>query len=192
MASYADRVRGRVAVPWTMLQDTTECIIQAAEIMEVVVVTASGGLHPTKSQPGEQLPEGFSRSYAGFLIRDLQREIRVDQAVINEEVNYLSEFAAIACFVGGRPPASQLRQWTEQLQHTVQGNLSIGRNLGKGFFVMKATSPEAMKRLLLTTPHRSPQGLCIFQKWIPGFCPSDTRVLNNNQTMKIPTWILLR
>jgi hypothetical protein len=38
----------------------------------------AGQLNPIKAAPGESLPQGFSRSYAGFFIKDLKREIQVD------------------------------------------------------------------------------------------------------------------
>jgi hypothetical protein len=38
--------------------------------------------HPTRALPGEELPTGYSRSYAGLLLRDHNREIVVDQDVV--------------------------------------------------------------------------------------------------------------
>jgi hypothetical protein len=67
------------------------------------------GLHPTKVQHEEKLPEGFRRNYAGFLIRDLNREVEVNQDAVKHEMEYLAKFAIIACFVGGRPTDHQLR-----------------------------------------------------------------------------------
>ena len=60
-------------------------------------------LHPTKANPGEELPPGYSRSYAGFLIHNLEREIEVDQDVIKQKMDYLTQFMAIVCFVGDAP-----------------------------------------------------------------------------------------
>ena len=38
--------------------------------------------HPTKVQEGKKLPVGYARSYTGFFIWDLKREIKVDQDII--------------------------------------------------------------------------------------------------------------
>ena len=57
----------------------------------------NSGLHTTRASQGEQLPEGYSRSYARFLFRDMKREIEVDQAVVKEEMDYLTCFSTIAC-----------------------------------------------------------------------------------------------
>jgi hypothetical protein len=47
-------------------------------------------LHPTKVTPGETLPEGYSRSYGGLFLRNLQQEIEVDQDIVRQEMDYLS------------------------------------------------------------------------------------------------------
>lgn len=146
MASYADPVRGRVSIPWPMLQDMSASVIQ--EEMTEVVVAASGDFHPTKPQPGAS-SRRIQPQLCGFLLRDHQRVVQVDQTVIQEEINYLSQFAAIAWFVGLRPPASQLQCWVDQIQKHVQGQITVGWSLGNGFFVFKASTTEVMHPLSL-------------------------------------------
>lgn len=55
-----------------------------------------------------------------------------------------------------------------------------------------------MKKLLLLTPFRTAQGLCVFQRWSPTFDPEDELggaaigSKGGNQGFSIPTWITLR
>lgn len=152
--------------------------------------------HPVKAAPGETLPEGFSRNYAGFLLRDMKREIKVDQNVVKEEMEFYSQFVVIANFIGGKPNEQALHQWLVPLQSQVKGALSLGRQLGRGFFSIKTASADVVRNLLLLTPYHSPYGLCIFQRWIPSFDPSadfGSRSLDGHMLgMKIPTWVTLR
>lgn len=62
--------------------------------------SSNGSLHSIKAQPGEDLHEGYFRSYAGFLLRETNRVVQVDQAVVKQEIDFLSNFVAIAYFVG--------------------------------------------------------------------------------------------
>jgi hypothetical protein len=50
---------------------------------------------------------------------------------------------------------------------------TFGRALGKGFFTLKTTEANAVCELMLLSPHRSPAGLCVFQRWILDFDPND-------------------
>jgi hypothetical protein len=97
--------------------------------------------HSTRAIPREELPEG-SRSYAGVLICDHKQEILVDQDVIKPKMDYLTQFVAIACFVGGVPPMAAIPSWLLQLQWEVGGGLTMGWNLGKGFFLIKASHTD--------------------------------------------------
>lgn len=155
----------------------------------------TGTLYPTKALPGEDLPAGYSPSYAGFLLRDTDRVIKVDQALVKQEMDFLTNLVATACFVGGKPPNTQLRHWLTQVQETVQGSLTLGRNLGKGLLLVKSDTTNTLNKLLLTTPNRSSQGLCIFQRWVPGFEPFSERgcIMDGKTTgMKIPIWVTLK
>ena len=128
-------------------------------------------LHPTKAQAGEQLPPGYSRSYAGLLIKDLKHKITVNQDAVKHEMEFLEAYAVIAFFIGGKPPEHLMYEWLEKLKEQVQGPLARGRNLGRGFFILKAG--DVVKNLLLLTPYRSKFGLCVFQRWIPDFDPNN-------------------
>lgn len=63
--------------------DTRQGDLEAA--LEVVLADSgdsSEGPHPVKAIPGEKLPEGYSQSYAGFLLRDEKRVVKVNQEVV--------------------------------------------------------------------------------------------------------------
>ena len=73
----------------------------------------------------------------------------------------------------------------------------VDRNLGKGFFLLKVDKEETAKRLLLLTPYRSNDGLCVFQQWFADFDPTSNKTarIDKNgftRSMKIPTWITLK
>jgi hypothetical protein len=157
--------------------------------------TRAHGIHPTKAQPEEKLPEGFRRNYARFLLRNLNREVEVNQDAVKHEMEFLVKFATIACFVGGRPSENLLKQWLGTLGERVDGVITMGRNLGKGFFLLKANHGAVAKKLLPLTPYRSAEGMCVFQSWKPGFDPSAERSVTGKGLMtqtKIPTWVTLR
>jgi hypothetical protein len=113
-------------------------------------------------------------------------------------MDFLQTFAVIAFFIGGRPPESQMQGWLGKLKEQAQGPLARGRNLGRGFFIIKADDQEVVKNLLLLTPFRSEQGLCVFQEWSPNFDLEDELggasrgAKGGHQGFKIPTWITLR
>lgn len=151
--------------------------------------------HPTKAIPNETLPEGYARSYSGLLLRGGSREIMVDQAVIKQEMAYLQDHVAIASFVGGKPQEQQLTKWIGALQQQVGGTVKFGHNLGRGFFTLKTAASSTVRELLLLTPQRSHLGLCIFQRWTPGFDPEAERGIANDRSgngLVIPTWHTLR
>jgi hypothetical protein len=109
-------------------------------------------------------------------------------------MQWLQTYAIIACFLGGTPPAYQLRNWLEALKLEV-GVVTLGRTLGHGFFILQAQDTEVVRAILLLTPWRSRFGMCVFQKWVPGFDPHEERggsLLAAPQGMKIPTWSKLR
>lgn len=208
--SYADKVRG--LIPATRFdpmideaggyrEQDVEMKQADAELTVQTVLTEQipevGNLHPIKASPGEKLPDGYSRSYAGFLLRDTNRVVSVNQDIVRQEMEYLATHAAIGCFVEGRPSQNEMPAWINSLQSKVRGQLILGRNLGKGFFVIKADSKDTVTNLLLATPYRGSKGLCIFQKWTPDFDPTSTQIgmgsrSNLHKNTKIPTWITLR
>ena len=59
---------------WIMI-DTMSLLLDRQDNCE-------GRLHPTKALLGEQLSKGFSHSYVGFLLCDHQREVIVDQHIV--------------------------------------------------------------------------------------------------------------
>jgi hypothetical protein len=208
--SYADCVRGGASSDHPAGVDTGRVLNQvgalqagqgsgvadfATKVTQVLEHQPSTVIpHPTKPLPDESLPEGFTRSYAGFLLKGGNREIEVDQDVVEQEMQWLQNFAVIACFLGGTPPAYQLRNWLETLKVEV-GVVTLGRTLGHGFFILRAQDTAVVRALLLLTPWRSRFGMCVFQKWVPGFDPHEERGGNLSaapQGMKIPTWITLR
>ncbi len=69
-----------------------------------------------------------------------------------------------------------MANWIDTLQGKVQGKLTLGRSLGKGFFVIKTDSEDTISNLLMATPYRGSKGLCIFQKWTADFDPSSIQI----------------
>lgn len=105
--------------------------------MQAVVTgseTTTKASHPIKATLGESLLEGFSRSYAGFWLRDNKRVIEVNQAIVKQKIDYLVAFAVIACFVEVRPLHHKMKEWLSTLQEKVCDRLILERNLGKSFF----------------------------------------------------------
>jgi hypothetical protein len=75
------------------------------------------------------------------------------------------------------------------------GVVALGRSLGQGFFILRAQETKLVQAMLLLIPWRSRYGMCIFQRWMPGFDPYVERKGNQSVApsgMKIPTWITLR
>jgi hypothetical protein len=221
MASYADLVRGGMQEGRSTQahgsrneRDTpgsaqggqngsgsSERVNSVTETIEAVFegqAKSPTSLHPMKAQEGEQLPPGYSRSYAGLLLKDLKREIQVNQDVVKQEMEYLQTFAVIAFFIGSKPLEHLMFEWLEKLKEHVQGPLVRGRNLGRGFFILKADDKDVVKNLLMLTPYRLKFGLCVFQWWVSDFDPNTDiggpAMGSKGQTngLIIPTWITLR
>jgi hypothetical protein len=132
-----------------------------------------------------------------LLLRGDQRVVAVDQGIIQQEIQYLTEFAVIASFVGSKPSEATLQSWLVKLQATVNGKVVLEQNLGRGFFMLKATTTDTVRAFLLLTPYRTHLGLCIFQRWVAGFDPNVERggagnTTGNRSSMNIPTWLSLR
>lgn len=118
--------------------------------MELITLQNSNAtIHPTKAKVGEKLPEGYSRSYGGFLLRQASRTVQVDQRLVRKEMDYLSRHVLIAFFVGGRPPSQSIPQWLESVQRQVGGHVSMGRNLGRGFFQIRTRDAGTAQKLSL-------------------------------------------
>lgn len=107
MSTFADRVRGP-ALAQTPGFRQPGCTDSAsptdnieADLVEVISLQHSNAtLHPTRATPDEILPEGYSRSYGGFLLRQDSRIINVDQKMVRREMEYLSRHVLLAFFVG--------------------------------------------------------------------------------------------
>jgi hypothetical protein len=215
MGSYADKVRDTPQKSWSDLgQFLGRCVthripkgvdvemVQARAAETAVAISAvlnqegeGSGLHLTKAQPNEQLPNGFKRSYVGFLIHDLGREVSVDQDIVKMEMEYLTNFVTTAFFVGGRPPMQPLLRWLEEIQRVVGSKVALGRDLGRGFFLLKTESAEVVTKIQMLTLYRTQACLCIFQKWVVGFDPHKKKNMasgGKESGIKIPTWVTLK
>lgn len=193
MASFADKVRSTNALPSSNGQQRGQPVIPTMtdeieeDLIEAITLQSNeAGIHPTKATDGEQLPEGYTHSYGGFLLRQEPRIVRVDQRLVQREMEFLSRHVLMAFFVGGRPSQHTMPQWLETLQRQARGHVGIGRNLGRGFFQLRAKDAGTAQKLLTLTPFKSRWGNCVMQKWIPNFDSANPR------GMKIPTWITLR
>lgn len=84
--------------------------------------------------PGEELPEGYARSSARFLICNMVLEVQVDQEIVRKETQRLQKHAVVAYFVGGRQAPAVLAQWIAAIQTHIGEWAGLGRDFGKGFF----------------------------------------------------------
>lgn len=98
--SYRDKVRNVVATKYDpMLEEASYWRIQIdgekhadVEVATKAVLTGSchlaEALHPVKAIPAELLPFGYSKSYAGFVLREENREVKVNQDIVKQEMEY--------------------------------------------------------------------------------------------------------
>lgn len=168
MASYADptRVKG-VTVPPTRVVPTESVDPVFVDALELFGNSAT--IHPIKVVEGEVLPDGFTRSYGGFLLNNIQKVITVDQVAVRKEEAYLQQHVFLAYFMGGRPVSYQLDQWIAALQRLIGGWTAVGRNLGRSFFQLRVKDPGMLQKLLMLSPFKSRWGTCVMQGWIPNF-----------------------
>lgn len=127
--SYAQAVHGRNGLDPMLLEarcnlpkqpptaPSIRCDLAAEAALGHVIASQSRQhkIHPTKGQPGETLPEGFSRNYAGFLLRESKKEIEVNEETVLAEAARLKNVMIIACFVGARPPWEDFQLWLAAL-----------------------------------------------------------------------------
>jgi len=64
--------------------------------------------------------------------------------------------------------------------------VGLGRELGRGFFLILSKQQATIQKLLMLTPHRSRWGTCILQKWTSGF------KAHKPSRLRIPTWVILK
>jgi hypothetical protein len=113
-------------------------------------------------------------------------------------MDYLIQFVAIICFVGGAPPPQILvPQWLSHFQRDMCCPFFFACVLGKGFYTIKTTDLKAVWNLMIFLFYRYLFGLCVFQCWIPDFDPMVERRIMAGDTkaktrLKIPTWVTLR
>ena len=144
-------------------------------------------INPTKPSAGESLPEGFARSYAGFLIRTSRKRIHVSEELVAAEESFLQDHLIVVSFLRGRPNSTGFNTWLTQLNRGISGgSLSFSGDLGWGFTCLKASTKDVARQALVLTPCRIGSFLSIFQQWTPSFDPATSR------GMLVPTWITLR
>lgn len=195
-SSYVDVLKEKLEHAPITQSTTSEELMRDAEMQgeevepELIAAVTNLGknakIHPTVASPGECLPEGFSRSCAGFLLCNTILEVKVDQEIVRNESDRLQKLAVVVYFVGGRQTHTALLQWVAALQKQTGDWIGLGRDLGRGFFQILTRQTLATQKLLMLTPHRSKWGTCILQTWMPGFDSSKPSKL------KVPTWVTLR
>jgi hypothetical protein len=67
-------------------------------------------------------------------------------------MKYLKIYGVVVGFVGMKPLEHALRSRLSHLQAQVKGMLTLGRNLGRRFFLFKILQTDAVKKLLLLSP----------------------------------------
>nr|PNR43494.1 hypothetical protein PHYPA_015875 [Physcomitrium patens] len=130
-------------------------------------------LNPTKPQLEETLPEGFTRNYAGFLIKSARKRIHVSKEIVATEEEFLEDYIVVASFLGGKLTPLAFAAWLANLySHLGSGLVVASDNTRRGFFCLKASSKEVARQLLALTPYKSEEIMCIFQMWSLDFDPS--------------------
>lgn len=80
-----------------------------------------------------------------------------------------------------------MRLWIQALnQELGESGLTVCRNVGKGYFLLKGEDTDALNNAMMLSPFRSKWGTCMLQSWVPGFNP------DNPSNLAFPTWISLR
>ena len=77
----------------------------------------------------------------------------------------------IAYFVGGQQTKRTLSQWLRDISQDAKEELTLGRELGQGFFQIVCKNEAATQKDLMRTPHHSKWGTNIIQPWCLGFNP---------------------
>ena len=126
-------------------------------------------IHPNKASPDEMLPPGLFHSKTGFLLNSQVREVEIDIELVKRNMEYFRKYVVIVYFVGGKQSSLILRDWLAMLANQVGEPLSLGRDLGRGFFQVIAKSECTAQKVMMRTPHHSTWGTCLLQNWIRGF-----------------------
>ena len=148
---------------------------------------SGGDLNPFKGHSGEILPSNLERSFSEFLIRTEANQFKVNKEMLLARIEELKDQLLIGKFVGSKPSPQAMKLWIQALNQKLRGNaLSLCRNVGKGFFLLRSEDKDTLNALLMVSPFRSKWGTCMLQSWIPRFNP------NNPSNLAFPTWVSLR
>lgn len=109
-------------------------------------------LNPTKPQLEETLPEGFTRNYAGYLIKSARKRIHVSKEIVATEEEFLEDYIVVASFLGGKLTPLAFAAWLANLySHLGSGLVVASDNTRRGFFL-----PESLQQrggAAITRPH---------------------------------------
>ena len=146
-----------------------------------------GDLNPFKGHNGEILPSNLERSFSGFLVKTDAVQFKVNTEKLLARIEVLKDQLLIGKFVGPKPPPQAMKLWIQALNLEMRGGeLSVCRNVGKGYFLLKGDDKDTLNTALMVSPFRSKWGTCMLQSWVPGFNP------DNPSNLAFPTWVSLR
>lgn len=112
-------------------------------------------LNTTKASPKKILPQVYFHSYVGFLLKDNNCVVQVNENVVKGEITYLHDHTIIASFIGEKPSPNAFNAWLVFLNQKVGVKVLFDCSLGKGFFMLKSDIPITMKKLLMLTPFKT-------------------------------------
>ena len=102
-------------------------------------------------------------------------------------IEVLKDQLLIGKFVEPKPSPQAMKLWIQTLNQKLKGSaLSLCRNVGKRFFLLKGEDRDALNTALMASPFRSKWGMCMLQSWVPGFNP------DNPNNLASPTWVSLK
>jgi hypothetical protein len=76
------------------------------------------------------LPQGYSRNYVGFLLKDSKRVTQVNQDVVKAEMAYLHDHTNIISFIEKKPSPNAFNVWLVFLNQKVRGKVLFNCSLG--------------------------------------------------------------
>ena len=112
----------------------------------------------------EQLPEGTSRNFCSFLMRDSQvvQDSIIDSMFLEQEIYHRRNHVVLVSFVGQAPELHG--GWLRELQDLLApGKILLHKEARWGFSYICVDSLATTRQVLALTSH--------FQSWIPGFDP---------------------
>jgi hypothetical protein len=125
--------------------------------MRNIVVQQVGKLafNTTRASPREILPQGYSCSYVGFLLKDSKHVIQVNQDVVKAKIPYLHDHTIIASSIKEKSSPNAFNVWLDFLNQKVGGKVLFDCSFGKRFFMLKLDEPVTVKKLLILTPFKT-------------------------------------